>query len=35
MPCLPGARFHAAHNCGTPLAGLIDQADAEETAALK
>jgi hypothetical protein len=34
-PCLPGARFHAAGNCGMPPAGLIDQADAEETAELK
>jgi hypothetical protein len=35
MPCLPGARFHAARNYGTLPAGLIDQADAEETAGLK
>jgi hypothetical protein len=35
MPCLPGARFHGARNYGTPPAGLIDQADAKETAGLK
>jgi len=35
MPRLSGARFHAAWNDGMPPAGLIDQADAEETAGLK
>jgi hypothetical protein len=35
MPCLLGARFHAARNYGTPSTDLIDQADARETAGLK
>jgi hypothetical protein len=35
MPCLAGARFHAACNYGNATGGPIDQADAEETAGLK